>query len=149
MVDVWPTPAAARDFGVASRAHYAALREAVKARGVTPEQLDRALGNGPALTALVGPDNPYHGIVFRTAGDAIMPRVASDVDCTMLRPMAGPTHEGKSQDRGSEEGEIRDAEEPVQRGDLRLHAGAGHCRRGPRGTSRRWPGRRASASPWP
>jgi hypothetical protein len=111
MVDVWPTLAAARDFGVASRAHDAALREAVKAHGVTPEQLDRALGRGPALTALIGPDNPYHGIAFRTPWDDILPGVASAGDPCDARPMAGTTPEGKSQDRGPGEGEGLDAED--------------------------------------
>ena len=37
--------------------------------GVTIEELDRALGNGRALQALIGPKNPYRHVVFRTDWD--------------------------------------------------------------------------------
>src|SRR6476620_11104680 len=37
----------------------------------TPEELDRALGNGAALTALIRPENPYHGVEFKTVWDVL------------------------------------------------------------------------------
>jgi hypothetical protein len=57
--DEWPSPAACIDFGIASEAHYGALQHAVLDEGVSPKQLDAALGKGDALQALVSPRNPY------------------------------------------------------------------------------------------
>ena len=56
--DVWPSHAVCVDFGITSPAHLGALQYAVNYDGVTLEQLDSALGNGPALQALIGPRNP-------------------------------------------------------------------------------------------
>jgi hypothetical protein len=36
---------------------------------VTLEQLDAALGNGPALQAFVSTTNPYRNVTFRTDWD--------------------------------------------------------------------------------
>lgn len=71
MMDVWPRAAAICDFGIASDAHYRALHAIVRAGTVTRDELDRVLGDGPAITALVNasPSNPVPGIVFKTAYD--------------------------------------------------------------------------------
>lgn len=69
MMDAWPSPAACIDFGITSPEHLGALQFAVKAGGVTPAQLDAALGNGAALQALIGPQNPYGTAVFKTDWD--------------------------------------------------------------------------------
>jgi len=63
-------PAALVDFGIDSEAHYEALYYPVRAGDITPEALDAALGDGPALTKLVDVEsNPHKGIVFKTAYD--------------------------------------------------------------------------------
>ncbi len=72
LLDVWPSPAGVQDFGLATADHLGALQWAVKADGVTKEQLDQALGKGPALQALISPNNPYRGVVFRTAWDDLL-----------------------------------------------------------------------------
>src|SRR4051812_34717513 len=69
LLDVWPSPATCMDFGITSEAHLGALQWAVKEDGVTMEQLDAALGKGPALQALISPTNPYRNVAFRTAWD--------------------------------------------------------------------------------
>ena len=68
MLDVWPRPAAIVDFALDSDAHYAALQSAIK-NGATVEELDAALGNGVALTALVKKYVPDSETVFSTAYD--------------------------------------------------------------------------------
>jgi hypothetical protein len=67
ILDVWPNPAGIQDFGLRSNHHYAALQYAVRDDGVTREELDRALGDGEAITALIRPGNPYRGVTFQTA----------------------------------------------------------------------------------
>lgn len=47
------TPAVMVDFGINAKSDFDAYRKAV-ANGVTLEQLNEALGNGPALTKLIG-----------------------------------------------------------------------------------------------
>lgn len=64
MLDVWPRAAGVVDFGIDTQAHYEALQSAVKRDGVTVEQLDGALGEGPKLTALTG-----NKVKFTTAYD--------------------------------------------------------------------------------
>jgi hypothetical protein len=71
ILDVWPNPAGIQDFGLRSDRHYAALQYAVQSDGVTPEELDRALGDGEAITALIRPGNPYCGVTFQTAWDGL------------------------------------------------------------------------------
>lgn len=73
LLDCWPRPAAVVDFGLVSQAHYEALYYPTRAGEITAEALDAALGDGPALTALVNvaPSNPHRGIVFRTAYDGM------------------------------------------------------------------------------
>src|SRR5947209_19891436 len=67
--DEWPSNAACIDFGIATSAHLGALQYAVVTDGVTAEQLDAALGKGPEIKELVGPENPYRGVTFRTDWD--------------------------------------------------------------------------------
>jgi hypothetical protein len=71
-LDIWPSPAGIKDFGLDSTEHYGALQYAVKHDGVTVDALDAALGWGPALTKLISKSNPYHGVTFRTDWDTIM-----------------------------------------------------------------------------
>jgi hypothetical protein len=59
------------DFGIESANHFGALQHAVCEDEVTPEQLDQALGHGAALTALIRPENPYYGVVFKTVWDVL------------------------------------------------------------------------------
>lgn len=72
-MDVYPTAAAVVDFGVTDQAHYEALYYPVRAGEITAEQLDAALGNGPALTALArgARSNPHKEITFVTAWDGL------------------------------------------------------------------------------
>src|SRR4051794_15748332 len=72
LLDIWPGVATMADFGIKTQAHYGALQYAVQHHDVSPERLDDAMGNGPALTALVRPDNPYYGVRFQTPWDDIM-----------------------------------------------------------------------------
>jgi hypothetical protein len=71
ILDIWPTNAGMVDFGILSGEHYAAMQEAVRVHGVTEEQLDRAMCKGAELTALIGPENSYHGLVFTTPWDEL------------------------------------------------------------------------------
>ena len=68
--DAWPSPATVVDFGIDSEQHMRALRNAVCA-GVTAYDLDRVMGDGPAITRLVrsAPCQPYVDVEFRTAYD--------------------------------------------------------------------------------
>jgi hypothetical protein len=52
MGDFWPPASGIVDFGIDSDEHYAALQDAVR-KGATKQELDKALGDGPALTLLV------------------------------------------------------------------------------------------------
>jgi|GEM_PF-3139502 len=85
-LDLPLTPAQINDFGVETAMHYRALRAVLfndEANGEEPDwvevqrvlqrrlaELDQALGNGPALTALVEKYAPqYVGIIFETPYD--------------------------------------------------------------------------------
>ena len=85
LLDVWPSRPREIDFGIVSERHYLALQHAVREAEVTPEQLDRALGDGAAITALIGPENPHFGVTFRTFWDEL--REAGE--------MSGPAQQGK------------------------------------------------------
>ncbi len=67
-----PSPAAVVDFGIRSRAHFDALRHAVR-QGISAYELDRVLGDGPAITQLVNgiPEQPELGIQFHTEYDDV------------------------------------------------------------------------------
>lgn len=74
MLDDWPGLAARADFGLMgpeTQKHYEALYYPVRKGEITLETLNEALGNGPALTALVNgcESNPHKGIVFKTPYD--------------------------------------------------------------------------------
>ena len=73
MLDL-PVPSIATkvDFGIKTVAHHTALMGAVR-RGVTVNELDLALGDGPTLTALCGGD-----VVFTTAYDDFPPEEEED-----------------------------------------------------------------------
>lgn len=80
MMDEWPGFAACVDFGldgwgdVQSRQYrYEALYYPIRAKEITIDQLDEAIGDGPKLTALVNrcKKNPHKGIVFQTAYDEL------------------------------------------------------------------------------
>src|SRR5437764_6298770 len=72
LADDWPSAAGVLDFGLKTAEHFGALRHAVRCHGVTLEELDDALGDGPAITALVRVGNPYAGVAFETPWDDIM-----------------------------------------------------------------------------
>ena len=69
--DEWPRNGALVDFGIRTQAHYEALYYGVREGQITPGQLDAALGQGQALTALAraARSNPHRGLVFRTDWD--------------------------------------------------------------------------------
>lgn len=68
-LDEWPSQATVVDFGIASTEHFGALQYAVIHDEVTLEELDQALGNGPAIQALISEGNPYRRVIFRTDWD--------------------------------------------------------------------------------
>ena len=77
LMDLPLTPAQSNDFGVATRDHYRALNAVIHAehplglRGFG-EELDRAMGNGPALTKLVQTYAPqYKALRFATPWDEL------------------------------------------------------------------------------
>jgi len=72
MLDQWPSPATIIDWGIDSAHHLGALQHAVVV-GITAYDLDRVLGDGPAITALTRgvPWQPYRDVVFTTAYDAL------------------------------------------------------------------------------
>lgn len=90
--DLFPdSPAVLADFWITDQAHYEALYYPIRAGEISEEDLDRALGDPEALTALVNraPSNPHKGIVFGEGGSAslqgALPRtkpllLASDAD---------------------------------------------------------------------
>lgn len=73
-LDTWPSPAAIVDFGIDSQEHYEALYYPIRKGEITPAQLEKALGNGPALTALVRSckSNPRKNVLFSTAHDDLV-----------------------------------------------------------------------------
>ncbi|MCR9296503.1 MAG: hypothetical protein NXI32_27650 [bacterium] len=74
-----PSLATMVDFGIETNKHYVALQNATS-NGVTAYDLDRVLGDGPAITWLVSGairENHPH-IQFRTAYDGLV--------CEMLWP---------------------------------------------------------------
>ncbi len=72
LADEWPSAAGVTDFGIKSPEHLGALQYEFRAGRVTLEQFDEALGWGPALTKLIGEDNPYRGVTFKTGWDELM-----------------------------------------------------------------------------
>lgn len=73
ILDQWPSPASIIDWGIDSAHHLGALQHAVVV-GITAYDLDRVLGDGPAITALTRgvPRQPYRDVVFTTAYDALL-----------------------------------------------------------------------------
>ncbi len=69
--DEWPSLATVVDFGIESPRHLAALKHAVRA-GITAYDLDRVMGDGPAITRIVQaiPGNPHGNVEFSTGYDA-------------------------------------------------------------------------------
>jgi len=67
-----PSRAQQVDFGIDSSEHVEALHHAT-VWGILPYELDRVIGDGPAITALVNgiPKTPYPGIRFATYHDNI------------------------------------------------------------------------------
>ena len=66
----WPSTTLAVEYGISTKQHLTALQHAVRA-GVTAYDLDRVMGDGPAITQLVDsvPDQPFGKREFRTAYD--------------------------------------------------------------------------------
>lgn len=71
--DEMPTPAITVDFGISSSCHLGALQNAVRL-GVTAYELDRVMGDGPAITQLVNsvPAQPYGLLEFETEWDDLL-----------------------------------------------------------------------------
>jgi len=84
LLDAWPRPGAIVDFGLDGQQHYEALYYPIRAHEILPAQLDAALGNGEALTALArtAPSNPHKDVEFSTSWDAMF----------MRGKFAGPEH---------------------------------------------------------
>jgi hypothetical protein len=80
VLDTWPSPAAVVDFGIESGRHYAALQHAVIHLDLTVEELDDAACNGPALTALIRAESPYHGLTFTTPWDDLVRRIPAPAE---------------------------------------------------------------------
>ena len=72
LMDSWPSPAGVLDFGIDSPEHLGALQHEFRTGRVTLEQFDDALGWGPALNKLIGEDNPYRDVTFKTKWDSMM-----------------------------------------------------------------------------
>ena len=72
LADEWPSSAGVLDFGIDSPGHLGALQYEFRTGRVTLEQFDDALGWGPALSKLIGEQNPYRGVTFKTAWDNLM-----------------------------------------------------------------------------
>ena len=72
LADEWPSSAGVLDFGIDSPGHLGALQYEFRTGRVTLEQFDDALGWGPALTKLIGEQNPYRGVTFKTGWDNLM-----------------------------------------------------------------------------
>lgn len=68
-LDFWPLEDACTDFGIYTWHHFEALAHAYRCDGVTPEQFDAALGNGPEIQKLISKDNPYGYVTFQTCWD--------------------------------------------------------------------------------
>ena len=70
LLDTWPTPGACCDFGLDgpdASAKLGALQNGFRAEEFSAQELDEALGNGPALTELV--KRIGCPLVFKTALD--------------------------------------------------------------------------------
>ena len=89
LMDEWPRAGAIVDFGLDGQQHYEALYYPIRAHEILPAQLDAALGNGEALTALArtAPSNPHKDVEFSTSWDAVFLR--GKFACP-----DGPEHEG-------------------------------------------------------
>src|SRR5262245_56965849 len=72
LLDAWPNHRALVDFGIDSQEHYEALYYPIRRHQIMPETLDRAMGHGRALTAMVrlATSNPHRDIEFNTLWDA-------------------------------------------------------------------------------
>ena len=70
--DTWPSPATVIDYGIVTSSHLGALQFAVGS-GITAYDLDRVMGDGPAITRLTSgvPGQPYDEVTFETFYDRI------------------------------------------------------------------------------
>lgn len=69
ILDMPVTPASQIDFGIDTVYHYAALQRAVRS-GCSMEELDKALGSGIRITALVNKYAPeFKNVKFHTSYD--------------------------------------------------------------------------------
>ena len=71
--DVWPSPATIVDFGIDTPRHLGALQQAIRF-GYTAYDLNRVMGDGPAITKLVNamPRQPYGFVAFHTVYDKLI-----------------------------------------------------------------------------
>jgi hypothetical protein len=89
LADEWPTDAGVKDFGLESTEHYGALQYELRSGSVSLQQLDRVLGNGPAITALIRKGNPYGGVTFRTMWDDIAVDITNWPEVDEIRDQLG------------------------------------------------------------
>jgi hypothetical protein len=76
LIDAWPGHAAVVDFGIDTQKHYEALYHPIREAEIMPKALDAALGDGPALTAMIrqASSNPHKDVTFSTSWDLILGR---------------------------------------------------------------------------
>jgi hypothetical protein len=77
--DMQPRASAAVDFGIDSQKHYEALYYPIRRGEITLRDLEKVVGDGPAITELVrrkGKSNPHRNIKFTTSYD----RMGSTMD---------------------------------------------------------------------
>ena len=76
LLDQWPSHTAVVDFGIDSQKHYEALYWPIREAEIMPKELDAALGDGPALTAMLrqAASNPHKDVTFSTSWDVILGR---------------------------------------------------------------------------
>jgi hypothetical protein len=82
-LDQMPSMACCVDFGLDgpnAQEKFGALQYAINEGLVTAEELDEALGDGEALTAIARRgENPYKDVLFHTAWDEIAPEREEDL----------------------------------------------------------------------
>jgi hypothetical protein len=84
LLDQWPNNSCAAAFGVHSHQHYESLYFPIRNQELTPKQLDAAIGDGLALTALVrdAPSNPHKEIEFQTLRSMLAKRYGPETQPT-------------------------------------------------------------------
>ena len=71
MMDIMPRASVTVDFGIDSKKHYEALYYPIRSGEIDLQDLERVVGDGPAITDLVrkSKGNPHRNITFTTSYD--------------------------------------------------------------------------------